>query len=74
MLIDGTDYTLERYRLSDGSLWPRTTDNFWQTHHILNFAWDINEYWKLSVSPHYTHGYGYYEEFRYNNKIIKYGL
>ena len=74
MLIDGTNYTLERYRLSDGSLWPRTTDNFWQTHHILNFAWDINEYWKLSVSPHYTHGYGYYEEFRYNNKIIKYGL
>ena len=74
MLIDGTDYTLERYRLSDGSLWPRTTDNFWQTHHILNFAWDINEYWKLSVSPHYTHGYGYYEEFRYNNKINKYGL
>ena len=74
MLIDGTNYTLERYRLSDGSLWPRTTDNFWQTHHILNFAWDINEYWKLSVSPHYTHGYGYYDEFRYNNKINKYGL
>ena len=74
MLIDGTNYTLERYRMSDGSLWPRTTDNFWQTHHILNFAWDINEYWKLSVSPHYTHGYGYYDEFRYNNKLIKYGL
>ena len=72
--IDGTNYTVNRYKMSDGSLWPRTTDNFWQTHHILNFAWDINEYWKLSVSPHYTHGYGYYEEFRHNNKLIKYGL
>ena len=74
LIIDGTDYTLERYRMSDGSFWPRTTDNFWQTRHILNFAWTINEYWKLSVSPHYTHGYGYYEEFRYQNKLTKYGL
>ena len=74
LIIDGTNYTLERYRMSDGSFWPRTTDNFWQTRHILNFAWTINEYWKLSVSPHYTHGYGYYEEFRYQNKLTKYGL
>ena len=74
MSIDGTEYTTERYRMSDGSLWPRTTDNFWQTHHILNFSWDIDDWWKLSVSPHYTHGYGYYEEFRSQNKINKYGL
>ena len=74
LIIDGSNYTLERYRMSDGSFWPRTTDNFWQTRHILNFAWTINEYWKLSVSPHYTHGYGYYEEFRYQNKLTKYGL
>ena len=74
LIIDGNHYTVERYQLKDGSYWPRTTDNFWQTHHILNFAWDINEYWKLSVSPHYTHGYGYYEEFRYQNKLTKYGL
>jgi iron complex outermembrane receptor protein len=73
-MIIGDEYTFERYRMNDGSFWPRTTDNFWQTHHILNFAWDINDYWKLSVSPHYTHGYGYYEEFRYQNKLTKYGL
>ena len=64
----------ERYRMGDDAYWPRTTDNFWQTHHILNFAWDINEHWKLSLSPHYTHGYGYYEEFRYNNKLSKFGI
>ena len=74
LIIDGNHYTVERYRMNDGSFWPRTTDNFWQTHHILNFAWSINEYWKLSVSPHYTHGYGYYEEFRYQNKLTKYGI
>ena len=64
----------ERYRMGDDAYWPRTTDNFWQTHHILNFAWDINEHWKLSLSPNYTHGYGYYEEFRYNNKLSKFGI
>ena len=74
MTIDGNHYTIDRYQMNDGSFWPRTTDNFWQTHHILNFAWDINPYWKLSVSPHYTHGYGYYEEFRYQNKLTKYGI
>ncbi len=74
MSIDGTNYTVDRYRMNDGTLWPRTTDNFWQTHHILNFAWDINDWWKLSVSPHYTRGYGYYDEFRYQNKLIKYGI
>ena len=68
------NYALDRYRMSDGSFWPGATDNFWQTHHILNFAWDINPYWTLSVSPHYTHGYGYYEEFRYQNKLTKFGL
>ena len=72
-IADGK-WSIHRHQLSDGSLWPRTTDNFWQTHHILNFAWNIDEYWTLSVSPHYTHGYGYYEEFRNQNKLIKYGL
>ncbi len=74
MIIDDGKYSFERYRMKDGSYWPRTTDNFWQTHHILNFSWDINEFWKLSVSPHYTRGYGYYEEFRYQNKLTKYGI
>ena len=74
MSIDGTEYTVDRYRMSDGSFWPRTTDNFWQTHHILNFAWDINDWWKLSASAHYTRGYGYYDEFRYQNKLTKYGI
>ena len=74
MIIDDGKYSFERYRTGDDAYWPSTTDNFWQTHHILNFAWDINPYWKLSVSPHYTHGYGYYEEFRYQNKLTKFGI
>lgn len=67
-------WTTSRYQLSDGSLWNKTTDNFWQNHNILSMAWKINEYWSTTASLHYTHGYGYYSEFRYNNKLKKFGL
>ena len=74
LIIDGSQYTLERYKKSGGSLWPRTTDNFWQNHHLLNFAANLSDAWRLSATAHYTGGHGYYEEFRYNNKLTKYGL
>ena len=75
-LIIGEDntYTTKRYEMSDESLWPRTTDNFWQNHNILSAAWDINSHWTASASLHYTYGYGYYKEFRPNNKLSKFGL
>ena len=68
------NYITERYKMRDGSLWRKTTDNFWQNHNILSTAWDINENWSMSGSLHYTHGYGYYNEFRYKNKLNKFGL
>ena len=74
MLIDGTAYTTERYYLDENTPWPRTTDNFWQNHHLLSYAWEISPYWNFSAVAHYTHGYGYYEEFRLDNKLIKYGI
>lgn len=74
MTIDGTKYTTARFKMNDGSLWPRTTDNFWQNHHILSLAWSLSEEMKFSAAAHYTAGYGYYEEFRSNNKLVKYGL
>ena len=74
LIIDGGQDTLERYKKNNGSLWPRTTDNFWQNHHLLNFAANLSDAWRLSATAHYTGGHGYYEEFRYNNKLTKYGL
>ena len=68
------NYVTERYKLRDGSYWDKTTDNFWQDHNILSAAWDINDHWTTSASLHYTYGYGFYEEFRYNNKLKKFGL
>ena len=39
---DGT-YSTERYKMSDGSYWEKTTDNFWQNHNILSASWYIND-------------------------------
>ena len=64
----------ERYQMKDGSFWPRTTDNFWQNHHLLNVTARLSEALRLSATAHYTGGHGWYDEFRYNNKLTKYGL
>ncbi len=63
-----------RYVMSDGSYWDKTTDNFRQDHNLLSVAADIAEHWKMSGTLHYTYGYGYYDEFRGDNKLSKFGL
>ena len=68
------NYITERYKLKDGSYWDKTTDNFWQDHNILSAAWEINSHWATTMSLHYTYGYGFYEEFRYNNRLTKFGM
>ena len=68
------NYVTERYQLNDGSYWDRTTDNFWQDHNILSLAWNISDVLSTSLTAHYTYGYGYYDEFRYQNKLKKFGL
>ena len=67
-------YQTFRYQMSDGSYWSKATDNFWQSHNILSAVWDINHHFSASGTLHYTHGFGYYNEFRYNNKLSKFGL
>ena len=70
---DGT-YTAQRYVMNDGRLWHKTTDNFWQNHNLLTATWQMNDHFSTMATLHYTHGYGYYKEFRYGNKIKKLGL
>lgn len=67
-------WTLDSYRLSDGTQWERTTDNFSQNRNLLNMAYRISPNWSMTATLHYTHGYGYYEEFRYNKKLGSFGL
>lgn len=50
------------------------TDNYKQTHYQLHFSHKINSKLHFNTALHYTQGYGYYEEFRKNDKFEKYGL
>ena len=50
------------------------TDNYWQTHHHLTFAQEINNRWSASATLHYTDGKGYYEDYKASQKFKKYGL
>lgn len=68
------NYVTERYQMADGSLWGRTTDNFNQDHNLFSVSWNIDEHWTTSGTLHYTYGYGYYDEFRPDNKLKKFGL
>ena len=63
-----------RYRMDDGSLWNRTTDNFYQNHNIASMQWRPSNHWTHNAAIHYTYGYGYYREFRPNNKFAKFGM
>ena len=67
-------YITQRYRLSDGGYWDRTTDNFNQNHNLLSAVWNVDDRWKATATLHYTYGYGYYDEFRPQNKLKKFGL
>lgn len=67
-------YETKRHTMMDGTPWARTTDNFWQDHNILSAAYRLSPYLKTSLSLHYTYGYGYYDEFRPNNKLSKFGF
>ena len=74
VISNSGEYATKRYQMSDGSYWDKTTDNFWQNHNILSASWNLSDKWSTSASLHYTYGYGYYEEFRPNNKLSKFGI
>ena len=68
------NYLYDRYTMSDGGYWPKTTDNFWQNHNLLSLSWKSGQHWTGTATAHYTYGYGYYREFRPSNKLSKFGL
>ena len=68
------NYQTYRYKMNDGSLWDRTTDNFYQNHNILSAVFTPSAHWSHHVALHYTYGYGYYAELKPSCKFSKFGL
>jgi iron complex outermembrane receptor protein len=50
------------------------TDNYWQNHYQALYAKKFNDKFSFNGALHYTDGKGYFEEFKANDKLNKYGL
>ncbi|MBS4042849.1 MAG: TonB-dependent receptor plug domain-containing protein [Chitinophagaceae bacterium] len=64
--VSGTDKSGEPYN--------NETDNYTQTHYQLFYNKNINEFWDISTALFYTKGFGYYENYKANQKYSNYGL
>ena len=61
---DGSDST---------AYYPNQTDNYAQQHAQLSINHRFNPQWLLSATAHYTHGAGYYEQYK-RKKLSYWGL
>ena len=50
------------------------TDNYQQDHYQLLVSHEFSKSWSAHAALHYTKGYGYYEEYKPEQKLSKYGL
>jgi iron complex outermembrane recepter protein len=49
-------------------------DNYSQDHFQLHFSHQFDPHLSANAALHYTYGRGYFEEFKYNDSYLKYGL
>lgn len=57
-----------------GTPYDNQTDNYTQTHYQLFFNHAFNSFWSLQTAVFFTRGYGYYEEYKANQRFSSYGL
>ncbi len=50
------------------------TDNYQQIHANLHYTQQLGTLWKLNATAYYTKGRGYYEQYKYNTGLSKYGI
>ncbi|MCO4293368.1 TonB-dependent receptor [Solitalea sp. MAHUQ-68] len=50
------------------------TDNYRQDHYQAFYTQVLSDQLTMNVGLHYTHGEGYYEEYKYNAELANYGI
>ncbi len=66
--------TLETNRTFNPYTYDNETDNYQQDNYQMLYSKEINSHWNLNAALHYTKGRGYYESFKEDAKLSKYGL
>jgi iron complex outermembrane recepter protein len=49
-------------------------DQYTQTHYHLTYAQELSSKWRTNATLHYTRGFGYFEQFREDDRISNYGF
>jgi iron complex outermembrane recepter protein len=80
-IISNNGYTAEQAEnlLNSGRtfnlyLYDNQVDNYAQDHYQLHVGHEFSEKIQANLALHYTYGRGYYEQFRYNDRLSRYGL
>jgi len=58
----------------NGSYYKNQTDNYTQDHYQLLIDQQISDKLSFNGALHYTHGYGYYEEYQPGQSLAAYGI
>lgn len=58
----------------NGTYYKNQTDNYWQDHYQLLVDQQITDKLSFNGALHYTHGYGYYEEYHTAQNLADYGI
>ena len=58
----------------NGTYYKNQTDNYWQDHYQLLVDQQISDKLSFNGALHYTHGYGYYEEYHTAQNLANYGI
>ncbi len=62
------------YIASTNKFYNNQTDNYTQNHYQLLYDQQLSDALSFSGALHYTKGYGYYEEYKNDQLVTKYGL
>jgi iron complex outermembrane receptor protein len=62
------------YIESTKKFYSNQTDNYTQNHYQLLYDQQLTDKLSFSGALHYTKGYGYYEEYKNDQEVVKYGL
>lgn len=65
---------LETNRTFNPYTYDNQVDNYTQDHYQFIYTGNINTNWKANGALHYTYGRGYFEQFRENDRLSRYGL
>ena len=65
---------LDTNRTFNPYTYDNEVDNYGQTHYQLHYSKELSDATNINVAAHYTHGEGYYEQFKGGEDLSDYGL